>query len=320
MKKMNKLYVVAGKRNMGEHARLNGGLFVNVGMTTRTVDERLGDQDYRNKAAGGVWEVIVRDHEIGSHDDTEIHDELKKRDDVVWSLDGLNTEEFLFVNDPGDGSVARDIVLQIAKNLSPRDKCIEPDASIEQELLGRGIPHAGEVRKSNDSVCWLRVKSVIERNGPYGKYVILYFDSKSRDKAIFVWNSAAKQFPVGDYVLLGGVRVSKRGNLECKGQYRVLVGAQHDERAPPRRRTPDEMSPAGRWTLEQKRKEGEEARRRQVDPELQRWVSGQFEDYQKNPHETISQRHAERWSRIQDVMGMLFMASFLGYYLYQLSS
>jgi hypothetical protein len=222
MKTVNKLYVVAGRRNMGAHAALNGGLFANVGMTTRTVDERLSDPDYRNKAAGGAWKVIVRDHEIGTHDDTEIHDELKKRDDVVWSLDGLNTEEFLFVNDPGDGSVARDIVLQIAKNLSPRDKCIEPNASIEQDLLDRGIPHAGEIRNSNGSVCWLRVKSVIERNGPYGKYVIVYFDSRSRDKAIFVWKCAAKEFPVGNYVMLSGVRVSNRGNLECKGSRIIL--------------------------------------------------------------------------------------------------
>ena len=52
----NKIYIVAGERNM-KLAQIEGGLWANVGQTTRGVSDRLRDDDYKRKAAGGKWQA-----------------------------------------------------------------------------------------------------------------------------------------------------------------------------------------------------------------------------------------------------------------------
>jgi hypothetical protein len=108
----NKIYIVAGERNM-ELAALGGaGLYVNVGQTTRDVEDRLSDDDYKRKAAGGKWKVILL-AEVGELTDKDIHPILKNHPRVYWDPNSNNTEEFLFIDDPGDGSVAKKIVIDI---------------------------------------------------------------------------------------------------------------------------------------------------------------------------------------------------------------
>ena len=111
----NKIYIVAGERNM-RLAPTEGGLYANVGQTTRGVADRLRDDDYKRKAAGGKWQVLL-EQEVGDLTDKQIHSLLKNHPRVLWDPDSDNTEEFLFKGDPGDGSVALEIVLDILKHL-----------------------------------------------------------------------------------------------------------------------------------------------------------------------------------------------------------
>jgi len=111
----NKIYIVAGERNM-RLAPTEGGLYANVGQTTRGVADRLRDDDYKRKAAGGKWQVLL-EQEVGDLTDKQIHPLLKNHSRVLWDPDSNNTEEFFFRGDPGDGSVALEIVLDILKHM-----------------------------------------------------------------------------------------------------------------------------------------------------------------------------------------------------------
>ena len=143
----NKIYIVAGERNM-ELAALGGrGLYVNVGQTTRDVEDRLRDDDYKRKAAGGKWKVILQ-QDVGELTDKDIHPILKKHPRISWDPDSNNTEEFLFVDDPGDGSVARKTVIEILtpycqsllkkenENLRDRISALEEEVGAFASLFG----------------------------------------------------------------------------------------------------------------------------------------------------------------------------------------
>lgn len=124
----NKIYIVAGERNMELAALRGGGLYVNVGQTTRDVEDRLRDDDYKRKAAGGKWKVILQ-QDVGELTDKDIHPILKKHPRIYWDPDSNNTEEFLFVDDPGDGSVAKKTVIEILT------QCCMPLLKQENERL-----------------------------------------------------------------------------------------------------------------------------------------------------------------------------------------
>jgi len=127
----NKIYIVAGERIM-KLAHVEGkGLYANVGQTSRQVSERLRDDDYKRKAAGGAWKVLFSQN-VGDLSDKVIHPILKAHPRVRWE-NSDNTEEFLFLDDPGDGSEARKIVNQI---LSTR--CV-PLLKAENERLQKEI-------------------------------------------------------------------------------------------------------------------------------------------------------------------------------------
>jgi len=109
----NKIYIVADERNMNA-AVIHGGLYANVGQTKHSVAERLRCNDYARKASGGKLKILF-DQEVGSlFKDQDLHPHLKAHRDVVW-VKSTNTEEFLFKNDPGDGSVAKKIVGDLLK-------------------------------------------------------------------------------------------------------------------------------------------------------------------------------------------------------------
>lgn len=109
---MNKIYIVAGERNM-RLAQSEGGLWANVGQTTRNVYERLRDDDYKRKAAGGKWMVLFEQDVGDMTTDKQIHPLLKNHPDVSWDAESHNTEEFFFKRDTGDGAIARQIVSDV---------------------------------------------------------------------------------------------------------------------------------------------------------------------------------------------------------------
>lgn len=101
---MKEIYLVAGERNMLT-ARVQGGLWANVGETRVGVESRLRGDDYRRKAAGGAWRIISRWRVPDDFSDRDIHRVLKRHRRVTW-VPSSNTEEFFFEGDEGDGSVA----------------------------------------------------------------------------------------------------------------------------------------------------------------------------------------------------------------------
>mgnify|MGYP003114143908 CR=1 FL=1 len=193
----NKLYIVAGERNM-RAATILGGLYANVGMTSRTVKDRLKDKDYRRKNSGGAWLVILEDTELGQLSDYHIHAELKKRKDIAWNASSNNTEEFLFINDPGDGSIARSIVLDCLskikkqKNIS-QEKCLTKKPSDEESVKER-LKKSKVRRISNftdENIYWFKVRSSFVRKTQRGKpYIVVKFDDSSgTHDGMFVWNT-----------------------------------------------------------------------------------------------------------------------------------
>lgn len=140
----NKIYIVAGERNM-RLAPTEGGLYANVGQTTRDVAERLRDDDYKRKAAGGKWQVLL-EQEVGDLTDKELHPLLKRHPGVTWDSSSDNTEEFFFRGDPGDGSIARQIVGVILKQI-----CI-PLLQRENSRLTGDIAQLGEEIAKRDEI------------------------------------------------------------------------------------------------------------------------------------------------------------------------
>ena len=186
----NKIYIVAGERNM-RLAPTEGGLYANVGQTTRSVADRLRDDDYKRKAAGGKWQVLL-EQEVGDlTTDKQIHPLLKRHPDVSWDPDSDNTEEFFFRGDPGDGSVARLIVggilqqiclphlqqenarltgdiAQLGEEIAKRDEIIRSISSGEmvQRAMSRFMDASkenDELRSENDRLKAERTSSIFER-------------------------------------------------------------------------------------------------------------------------------------------------------------
>lgn len=51
------IYIIAGIRNI-RSVEVHGGLWANVGETTKSVEERLSGLDYSRKAGGGDWIIL----------------------------------------------------------------------------------------------------------------------------------------------------------------------------------------------------------------------------------------------------------------------
>jgi hypothetical protein len=108
----NKLYLVAGSRNISLAETTKIGLWANVGMTHgRPPEERLRDPDYRKKQIGGSLKVLTK-WDIGKYKDHDIHHGLKRHSEVKYERSD-NTEEFLFLTDSGDGIRAQQIIEEI---------------------------------------------------------------------------------------------------------------------------------------------------------------------------------------------------------------
>lgn len=113
-----RIYIVAADRIKTLAKLEKCGLHANVGETDRTIEERLKDKDYRRKNPGGKWITIYDSGLIDGITDREIHQHLKCRPDVKWDQKSDNTEEFLFINDSGDGKEAKRIVEEIVRRIA----------------------------------------------------------------------------------------------------------------------------------------------------------------------------------------------------------
>jgi hypothetical protein len=154
----NKIYIVAGERNI-KLAQLESGLWANVGQTSRDVSDRLRDDDYKRKAAGGKWQILFT-QDVGENlTDKQIHPFLKQHPDVEWDRNSDNTEEFLFKEDPGDGSVARRIVGEILRRV-----CLpilqDENAKLQDEVSRLQL----ELQDSNETVASLLSEDAIRES------------------------------------------------------------------------------------------------------------------------------------------------------------
>ena len=135
----NYIYLVAGERNTKPGSVSDsGGLYANVGMTHngRLPEDRFRDPDYKKKQSGGRW-VLIKQWAVGDMKDHSIHNFLKRHDDVRWNPISHNTEEFLFIDDEGDGLKAIDIIEHIMlEHLMPsfiKEKLSSTQAALTEE-------------------------------------------------------------------------------------------------------------------------------------------------------------------------------------------
>ena len=148
-------YLIAGQRNLTEGAiKSNGGLYANFGETTRSASDRIADDDYRRKQLGGKikilkeWEVVYPTlwSSQGGISDRDIHKQLKMNDRVRW-LKSNNTEEFLFLDDAGDGKVAIEIIQNILIGLMCPDFVV---SEIHKLRVEASYSHDEERQKLNE--------------------------------------------------------------------------------------------------------------------------------------------------------------------------
>ena len=102
------IYIIAAKISIELAKARNGNLIANVGETSRDINDRLKDDDYRRKTPGGEW-IVIHFYEDTAVSDKDIHKLLKKHPRVKWN-NNSNTEEFTFLDDNGNGDEARRIV------------------------------------------------------------------------------------------------------------------------------------------------------------------------------------------------------------------
>lgn len=102
------IYFVAGLRNVSS-AVIHGGLWANVGETSKSIEERLEGLDYKRKAAGGEWIILNKWRVPDWISDKMIHEKLRVNPGVKWTPSS-NTEEFLFLHDNGDGNTGSNYI------------------------------------------------------------------------------------------------------------------------------------------------------------------------------------------------------------------
>lgn len=99
---------MAGSRNVIT-AHSQGGLWANVGETSKSVEERLEGLDYARKMAGGDWIILNQWRVPDWISDSMLHTKLRLNPKIKW-FDSHNTEEFLFTEDTGDGNNASEYI------------------------------------------------------------------------------------------------------------------------------------------------------------------------------------------------------------------
>jgi hypothetical protein len=128
------VYLIAGIRNV-RSVQVHGGLWANVGETTKSVEERLCGLDYARKAAGGEWVILNKWRVPAWISDKNIHEEIKKNNKVCWK-NSPNSEEFLFYNDSGNGNDASLIIAEaIVKIMNTESEKAFRKIAVDREIL-----------------------------------------------------------------------------------------------------------------------------------------------------------------------------------------
>lgn len=128
------IYLVAGSRNI-ESVSIHGGLWANVGETKRSVEERLLDIDYSRKCSGGDWIILNKWKVPIWISDTMIHDEIRLSKKILWK-NSINSEEFLFFDDSGNGNAASLIIAEaIVKIMKIEGDKVFKKISVDKEIL-----------------------------------------------------------------------------------------------------------------------------------------------------------------------------------------
>jgi|TARA_R110002020_G_scaffold343847_1_gene558225 hypothetical protein len=128
------IYIVAGERNIQTVETL-GGLYFNLGKTTRSVEERLKDNDYRRKKAGGEWVIIDQWEVEDSITDSVFHKLLEKNGVIRTKTD--NTEEFFLSNDNGAATKAIKIIQEYIDTNSI--SCVHKPTQTIEEVLAEQV-------------------------------------------------------------------------------------------------------------------------------------------------------------------------------------
>ena len=132
------VYLVAGARNI-QSVSIHGGLWANVGETTKSVEERLCGTDYSRKAAGGDWIILNKWRVPHYISDTMIHDQIRLDKKILWK-NSVNSEEFLFYNDSGNGNAASLIIAEaIVKIMNTESEKEFRKISIDKEILKKKL-------------------------------------------------------------------------------------------------------------------------------------------------------------------------------------
>ena len=182
-----KIYLVVGRRNMAA-ATVHGGLYANVGQTSRTVSERLNDKDYKRKNMAGEF-IIILEKEVSGITDRDIHDMLRQHKEVKWDASSPNTEEFLFIGDVGDGALASRIVNSCIEKLEKQEKTEKTESLVFKKLKQSGINPLSSFSSVN--MYWFVLRSFqkkIDRNG--NPYIVMstYDVSKKNMTTVFCYN------------------------------------------------------------------------------------------------------------------------------------
>ena len=101
------IYIVAASRNI-KAVKSHKGLFFNLGQTSRSVEKRLKDDDYRRKNSGGEWLVLHQWKVEDSLKDKVFHKLLE--DHGVKRTKTANTEEFFARDDDGTAANCAEII------------------------------------------------------------------------------------------------------------------------------------------------------------------------------------------------------------------
>ena len=173
------IYIVAASRNI-KAVKSHKGLFFNLGQTSRSVEKRLKDDDYRRKNSGGEWLVLHQWKVEDSLKDKVFHKLLE--DHGVKRTKTANTEEFFARDDDGTAANCAEIIenyinqnsiLKLKdklKNLkalvASQDKKLENYKTSSMQKLACSL---GQIRRSLDE----REKDFDEREK--------YFEEREKD-------------------------------------------------------------------------------------------------------------------------------------------
>jgi len=184
------IYIVAASRNI-KAVKSHKGLFFNLGQTSRSVEKRLKDDDYRRKNSGGEWLVLHQWKVEDSLKDKVFHKLLE--DHGVKRTKTANTEEFFARDDDGTAANCAEIIenyinqnsiLKLKdklKNLkalvASQDKKLENYKTSSMQKLACSL---GQIRRSLDE----REKDFDEREKDFDereKDLLKYFEERKKD-------------------------------------------------------------------------------------------------------------------------------------------